>query len=136
MWKMFLPMPCSTGRARSSASAAPPTMKVSVPAAAPATPPDTGASIIARPLAVAAAATFCAEAGAMVLQSMISAPGSITPISPSSPRYSASTWRLAGSMEITTCAPFTASRAEAATPTPCSRTLARASALKSKAFTV
>ena len=53
--------------------AGPPTMKVSVPAAAPAVPPETGASIMRMPRSSAACATFCAEAGAMVLQSITSA---------------------------------------------------------------
>ena len=85
---------------------------------------------------MAAAATFCADAGAMVLQSISSAPGWMTLISPSSPRYSASTCRLAGSMEMTTSAPCTASRADAATSTPSARTFAMASALRSDACTV
>ena len=135
MWKMFLPMACSTGRARSSAATSPPTMKVSVPAAAPATPPDTGASSIARPRSAAALATRCALAGAMVLQSMTSAPAGMAAISAPSPRYRLSTCRLAGSIEITTAAPSTAASADGATVTPASRAFCSASALRSKAET-
>ena len=71
-------------------------MKVSVPAAAPPVPPDTGASIMAMPRASAACATLRAESGAMVLHSMTSALAGILP-SRSSPRYSPSTCLLAAS---------------------------------------
>ena len=57
-------------------------MKVSVPADAPAVPPDTGASIIDSPRACAAAATLRALAGAMVLQSMTRVPAGSVASSP------------------------------------------------------
>ena len=50
-------------------------MKVSVPAVAPPTPPDTGASSIISPLASAALATSRAVATSMVEQSISSVPG-------------------------------------------------------------
>ena len=46
---MFFPIACSTGSPRANAASLPPTMKVSVAAAAPPTPPDTGASSISNP---------------------------------------------------------------------------------------
>ena len=61
--------------ARVKACVLPPTMKVSVPAAAPPTPPDTGASSISRPLASAAAATSRAVSTSIVEQSISSVPG-------------------------------------------------------------
>ncbi|CUI79234.1 Uncharacterised protein [Achromobacter xylosoxidans] len=118
-WKMFLPIFSSTGRARSSAAAWPPTMKVSVPAAAPPVPPETGASIMAIPRTSAAWATLRAESGAMVLHSITSALDGILP-SRSWSRYRPSTCLLAGSIEITTSAPLTASAAEAADLAPAS----------------
>ena len=45
-WATLRPIVARTGRARSKPAAEPPTMNVRVAAAAPATPPDTGASII------------------------------------------------------------------------------------------
>ncbi len=134
-WKMLAPMMSNSGRARSSAASLPPTMNVSVPAAAPAVPPETGASIKSTPLAWAAAPTFCALAAAMVLLSIINAPAGSMPSKPLSPRYSASTWALAGSMLTTTSAPWAASKALAATVTPSARTASQAAADKSKAAT-
>ena len=49
-------------------------MKVSVPAVAPPTPPDTGASTISKPAFLAAAATWRALSTSMVEQSISSAP--------------------------------------------------------------
>ncbi|KLD61717.1 hypothetical protein Y883_21490, partial [Luteibacter rhizovicinus DSM 16549] len=59
--------------------------------------------------AVAQAVTHGATAAntAIVLQSITSAPSAMCRSSPASPRYSPSTWRLAGSMEITTSASCT-----------------------------
>src|SRR5882757_9082363 len=53
---MVLPIFSRTGRARAKASSPPPTMNVNVPAWAPPTPPDTGASSMASPVLSAAAA--------------------------------------------------------------------------------
>jgi hypothetical protein len=52
-------------------------MKVSVPAAAPPTPPETGASSAPMPAASASAATARAEATSTVEQSSSTAPGVI-----------------------------------------------------------
>ena len=73
-WTMVLPMVSRIGLARSKAASLPPTMKVSVPACAPPTPPDTGASSMARPLAAAAAATARAVSTSMVEESISSVP--------------------------------------------------------------
>ena len=60
-------------------------MKVSVPAAAPPTPPDTGASSETAPLAAASAWALRAESTSMVEQSISSVPGRATATMPVSP---------------------------------------------------
>ena len=64
----------STGRARSSASASPPTITTSVPFSAPMTPRLTGASRNPTPCSAACAASSRSTDGSPVLKSMISAP--------------------------------------------------------------
>jgi hypothetical protein len=93
----------------------PPAMKVSVPAAAPPTPPETGASTGRRPAASASAATARALSTSTVEQSTKAAPGVMAGM------ISAATARRIapfGSMVITTSAPRAASAAEAAGVTP------------------
>ena len=63
---MFWPMPCSTGCSCANSSGVAPTMKVSVPAAAPPVPPETGASASGLPWAAASLARRCTVAGAML----------------------------------------------------------------------
>ncbi len=71
---MRLPIFSRIGRARSNAVSEPPHMKASVPASAPETPPDTGASRKSKPAFSAAACTARAESMSMVEQSIRSAP--------------------------------------------------------------
>ena len=61
-------------------------MKVSVAATAPATPPDTGASTIARPRSAAAWHTARAVSTSMVEQSISKVPSAAAAITPPSPR--------------------------------------------------
>ena len=61
-------------------------MKVSVAAAAPPTPPDTGASSINRPFFSAALATARAVSTSMVEQSISSVPALAFSITPDEPR--------------------------------------------------
>jgi hypothetical protein len=61
-------------------------MKVSVPALAPPTPPETGASIIDRPRAAASLATARAVSTSMVEESISSAPAFARAMMPASPR--------------------------------------------------
>ena len=61
-------------------------MKVSVPASAPAVPPDTGASSMASPLARFAAATSLETSGAIVLQSTSNVPERQLARMPAAPR--------------------------------------------------
>ena len=65
-------------------------MKLKVPATAPLTPPETGASIMDKPNASASLETFLAVSGAIVEQSIIKVEGSIDSSSFSS-RYKDST---------------------------------------------
>src|SRR5688572_20119041 len=135
---MLAPIFSSTGRARSRSFASPPTMKVSVPAMAPPVPPETGASIMAMPLAAAASATLREVAAAMVLLSMTSVPAAMLssrPGLPAPPRNRPSTCALAGSMLITTSASATESAAEEAMPRPSAAYFLQASADRSKALT-
>ena len=85
-WTMVLPIFSRIGRARAKASASPPTMKVSVPAAAPPTPPDTGASTKAKPFSAATFATERAVSTWMVELSMKRAPGAAWTKAPSAPQ--------------------------------------------------
>ena len=83
---MVLPISCRIESARSNARSLPPTMKVSVPAVAPPTPPDTGASSIIRPFASAAAATARAVSTSMVEQSISRVPALAFSMMPPGPR--------------------------------------------------
>jgi hypothetical protein len=114
-------------------------MKVSVPAMAPPVPPDTGASIIATPLAAAASATLRDVAAAMVLLSITSVPAlmlSSRPGLPAPPRNRPSTCALAGSMLMTTSASATVSAADLAIGRPSAPNFLQASAERSKALSV
>ncbi len=64
------PIAASNGRVEANACSAPPTMMVREPASAPATPPDTGASISVMPRLAARAASTRVRAGSDELMSM------------------------------------------------------------------
>ena len=135
-WKMLRPMAARIGRAFSSVTVAPPTMKVRLPDAAPAVPPDTGASSMATPWAAAARWTRRAVAGAMVEHSSTRRPAGRAASKPSSPRYRSSTWRPAGSMLITASASCAASRAEVAARAPSLASWVTTACTRSKPLTV
>ena len=86
VWTMVAPICSRIGRARATAPASPPTMKVSVAFSAPATPPDTGASTISRPRSAAACQTARAVSTSIVEQSISSARRPPRAITPSPPR--------------------------------------------------
>ncbi len=88
---MDLPMASNSGSTRAQASASPPTMMVSVPAIAPGSPPDTGASSATMPRSARRAAMDCAAAGAMVLMSMWMWPAAAPSATPSVPSVTCST---------------------------------------------
>ena len=71
---MFLPIFSRIGLALANDASLPPTMKVSVPAVAPPTPPETGASTMSMPAFSASAATWRALSTSMVEQSISSVP--------------------------------------------------------------
>ncbi len=110
-----LPMRSRIGLPCAKACSEPPTMKVSVAALAPPTPPDTGASSVATPRAAASACALRALATSMVEQSMNSVPcraaGTMS-------FHTESTCSPAGSMVMTMSAFSTVDRALATIWTP------------------
>lgn len=110
-------------------------MKVSVPAAAPPVPPDTGASTNAPPPPRTSSPNACALAGSMVLESITIAPAARPASTPFSCVSTARTCAAAGSIVTTNAAPAAASRGEAATCAPPSFTRRSASSLRSNACT-
>ena len=82
----FLPMAERIGRAWSNTLTEPPTMKVRVPAAAPPVPPETGASSMGLPWAMARVATSRALSGSMVELSISNTPWPTWASRPSLPR--------------------------------------------------
>ena len=133
---MFLPMASRNGLARSKLAASPPTIKLRVPAVAPLTPPDTGASTNKISAAAAAAPTSCAVATSIVLESTTRVPAGICASKPSGPVYKPATCLPAGNMLTTTSAPCTAARAESAVLPPACSKVAKASGIKSNAVTL
>src|SRR5882724_4190946 len=115
-WITALPIFSRMGRAAAKAVPLPPTMKVSVAASAPATPPDTGASSISNPAAAAAAWTA-------------------RPMMPSRPRYTSRTCSPAGSIVMTAAAPATSAPRSAAAIAPAATAFATAGAWVSNAHT-
>src|ERR1700729_1355677 len=101
---IFLPMFSSTGLAAANALSAPPHMKVSVAPLAPPVPPETGASTEATPCFAASACACLELSTCRGEQSMISAP---LDIDGTTSFQTESTCLPAGSMVITTSAPFT-----------------------------
>ena len=114
-WTAFWPMISNSGRTVANASSLPPAMKVSVPAAAPPIPPETGASSDPNSAAAACAATSRALSTSTVEQSHRIAPGFIAGIT-----CAATDFRICpfGSMVMTTSAPAAASTAPVAGDTP------------------
>src|SRR5258705_10045874 len=122
-WMMFLPIARRSSSARAKPACVPPTMKVSVPAAAPPTPPETGASRVTRPFSFSIAWKAAHDSTSFVEQSMTSAPGAN---GSALAGITASTWRPLGSIVITTSAPATASSTDArrCSPASCARSMA------------
>ena len=98
MCSTFVPMQSKSGRARSSASAFPPTMIDSVASRAPCGPPETGASSMSMPRSPSRAAIARVAVGSMVLVSMTSVPGRAPCTTPSSPSRTCSTSAVPVSM--------------------------------------
>src|SRR5712691_1792748 len=130
---IFLPIFSSTGFAAAKALSSPPHMKVSVAPLAPPVPPETGASTERTPCSEASAWACTALSTSMVEQSMISAPlviaGSISV-------HTERTCLPAGSIVITTSAPFTALTALSAITAPSAFACLREASTKSKPVTL
>ena len=125
-WKTFLPMASRMGLARSKSAASPPTIKVSVPAFAAATPPETGASNALKPCSTALLAALRASSTAMVEQSMSSASLLALASTPPSSKYTECTCIPAGSMVMMQAASATQSAASVAAMAPAATAFATA----------
>src|SRR5829696_4313093 len=134
-WTMVRPMPSSTGLARATASASPPTMIDSVPFSAPCGPPLTGASSIATPRSAIVSARRRAALGAIVLMSTRSRPGGGFSAKPPAASTTSSTCGVSGSIVTTTSARAAASATLAAGFAPCAARSATASRRTSCATT-
>ena len=109
-------------------------MKVSVPAAAPTVPPDTGASSISNPAARAASSTVRALATSIVEQSISSGLGPVVcaiSIRPPWCNQTSRTCSPAGSIVMMMSAPAAASAALAAAVPPVAASAVSAAALRS-----
>lgn len=91
MCLIVLPMSSRYGAAFNMASSVPPHMMDSVPALAPTSPPETGASIAKHPAAAAASAMVTARLGVEVVISTRSPPGFRLASTPSEPSVTDST---------------------------------------------
>src|SRR5690242_15096495 len=91
MCTIVLPSASNSGRARSTSAASPPTMIERRASIAPSSPPDTGASSVAKPFAFARSAKSRLAAGEMLLMSTTSNPGWAPSAMPSGPKVTAST---------------------------------------------
>src|SRR5690606_5074818 len=107
-----------SGLTRSSASASPPTITDSVPFSAPSLPPETGASSMATPRAASSPARRRVAAGATVLMSTSTLPGSRPWTAPSSPTTTASRSGVSDTIVKTTSRPTAHSRGVAARAAP------------------
>ena len=98
----FGPSSANSGFARSTASAGPPTIMVSVASRAPCGPPDTGESSMSTPRSPSRPAMVRVAVGSMVLMSMTRLPGRAPWTTPSGPSSTCSTSRVPVTMVKTT----------------------------------
>ena len=117
---MRRPSCSSTGRARATASLEPPQKRVSVPFAAPSTPPDTGASTKSTDRPAHAWAIAAAVAGCTVDVSTTTVPGRADASTPSAPSTTSRTAASSLTASTTTSARAAASAGVAATAAPSS----------------
>jgi hypothetical protein len=109
-----LPRTSSIRRTAATGSSAPPAVIIRLPATAPRTPPDTGASTIGTPCSSASAASSRVRTGSDEDMSIRTAPGAIRASSPSSSSTEPTIAEF-GSMRTTAAAESAASPAESAT---------------------
>jgi len=110
----------------------PPHIKAKVPAAAAATPPDTGVSIKSIPSSAAASPTCRAVAASIVLASRINVSVDTLANNPVLPKKRAATCLPAGNILIMTSALAAASAADGATDAPSVARAAQAASTRSK----
>ncbi len=108
----------STGRARSTAEASPPTITERLPAAAAIVPPDTGASRYATSRRASSAATWRARPGSIVEVSRTTRPGRPPVAMPSGPSVTLSTAAASGSDSTTTSTSDASAATDAARRAP------------------
>src|SRR6476469_7230237 len=130
---IFLPIFSSTGFADAKALSSPPHMKVSVAPLAPPVPPETGASTEARPCFAAIACACLALSTSMVEQSIINVPFAIAG---NISVQTETTCLPAGSIVITTSAPFTAAAALSAIAAPSALAWLREASTKANPVTL
>ncbi len=125
-WLIVEPMAASTGRARSTSPASPPTKMVSVAFLAPSEPPETGASTMPIPRSRRRAANAVVADGEIVEQSTSRPPAASPSATPSGPNTTASTSGVSETQVTTMSAARAASDGEAASvPPSASRSAAR-----------
>ena len=108
-------------------SSSPPTMMESVPASAPAAPPETGASNMWMPSAASSSAMATVNHGSDELMSIRTLPGSKPSARPSAPNVASRTSALAGSMVMTASHTAATAMAESSATMPlCARASAAA----------
>src|SRR5262245_18146234 len=110
MWVTVRPIAANTGCARANTSGSPPAMIDSVPAIAPCSPPDTGASRKPTPAAAQRAASVRAVSGAIVLVSITTRPRAAPVRTPSGPVTTSSTSGPSG-RQVTTASAAAATAA-------------------------
>src|SRR4051794_7364532 len=132
-WTIFLPIFSRIGFAAANDLSSPPHMKVKVAPLAPPVPPDTGASTEPTPCFAASAWACLALSTSMVEQSMISAPLAMCGMTSV---HTETTCLPAGSMVMTTSAPFTEPAELSAMAAPSAFACAREVSTRSNATTL
>jgi len=130
--KIDLPIALNTGSILSMVAPSPPAMIASVPSTARFTPPETGASMNAKPAAIRFSPSSLVPTGADELMSISTVPGARCGLKPST---AARTILPSGSSVMTAAAFATASATLAAAAPPAALNLARASLEVSKPTT-
>lgn len=126
------PSGASTGRTASTCSGSPPAMIVSVPAVAPGTPPDTGASTRWTPRAASRAASARVRSGSDELMSTMMVP--LARLSSTSATTDSTTVE-SGSIRMTTLADRAASAVEATSSPPAAASASRLPSARSEPIT-
>ena len=119
---MLFPKASKTGVARAKAASSPPTMIESAASIAPRSPPLTGASSIATPLAENAAAIVRVGSGSIELMSITREPSETPSITPPVPTRTCSTSAVSGSIVIVMSLPAATDAGPSARTAPAATT--------------